>query len=273
MAERNIDRLIAIMARLRHPTEGCPWDVEQDFRSIAPYTVEEAYEVADAIERDDRDALREELGDLLLQVVFHARMAEEERSFDFEDVAGAIADKLVRRHPHVFDRENHEPGTSLRDSWEGQKAEERARKAQTRGTAPSLLDDVPPTLPAVTRAEKLQKRAARGGFDWPTIGPVLDKIDEELAELRAEIEAGGAPDRLADEVGDLLFSCVNLARHLKVDPEFALRGTNAKFEHRFRFVEDSLRAEGIAWDTVALDELEARWQRAKSTGARPGEEA
>lgn len=266
MAARNIDRLIDIMARLRHPTDGCPWDVEQDFRSIAPYTIEEAYEVADAIERDDRDALREELGDLLLQVVFHARMAEEEKTFDFDDVAGVIADKLVRRHPHVFDAENHDPDVTLRDAWESQKAEERARKSRSRGEHPSMLDDVPAALPALTRSEKLQKRAARGGFDWPEIAPVLAKIEEELGELRAEIAAGDDADRLADEMGDLLFSCVNLARHLKVDPEFALRGANGKFERRFRHVEESVRADGLEMTAVDLDSLEARWKQSKKKG-------
>ncbi|MBO6782633.1 MAG: nucleoside triphosphate pyrophosphohydrolase [Alphaproteobacteria bacterium] len=263
MPQRNIDRLLDVMVRLRDPQTGCPWDVEQDFRSIAPYTIEEAYEVADAIERDDRDGLREELGDLLLQVVFHARMAEEERSFDFEDVAGAIADKLIRRHPHVFDRENHDADRSLRDAWESQKADERAAKAARTGQAPSALNDVPVALPALTRAEKLQKRAARVGFDWASVGPVVEKIEEELGELKAEMKAGGAPDRLADEMGDLLFSCVNLARHLKIDPEFALRGTNAKFDSRFRKVENSLRDDGVAWGDVGIEEYERRWQAAK----------
>lgn len=263
---RNIDRLIEIMAQLRHPTDGCPWDVEQDFKSIAPYTIEEAYEVADAIARDDRDGLREELGDLLLQVVFHARMAEEENSFDFEDVAGAIADKLVRRHPHVFDTDNHDPDSSLRDNWESQKAAERAQKSEAKGEAPSLLDDVPIALPALTRAEKLQKRAARGGFDWAEVGPVIEKLEEELGELNAEISGGGDPDRMTDEMGDLLFSCVNLARHLKIDPEESLRGTNAKFERRFRFVEGSVREDGLAWERVGLDSYEERWQQAKRNG-------
>ena len=263
MHKRNIDRLLNVMVRLRDPETGCPWDVEQDFRSIAPYTIEEAYEVADAIERDDRDSLREELGDLLLQVVFHARMAEEEKSFDFEDVAGAIADKLIRRHPHVFDRENHDADTTLRDAWEGQKADERAAKAEKSGHAPSALDDVPVALPALTRAEKLQKRAARVGFDWASIDPVLEKIEEELGELKAEMQTGGSDERLSDEMGDLLFSCVNLARHLKIDPEFALRGTNAKFDRRFRKVEQSLDDDGIARDDVGVDEYEQRWKAAK----------
>lgn len=266
MTTRNIDRLIEIMAQLRHPTDGCPWDVVQDFKSIARYTIEEAYEVVDAIERDDRDSLREELGDLLLQVVFHARMAEEEKSFDFEDVAGAIADKMVRRHPHVFDSEKHDPDSSLRDNWETQKAGERAEKSRARGEEPGLLDDVPIGLPALTRAEKLQKRAARGGFDWTDIGPVLEKLEEELGELKAEIAGGGNPERTADEMGDVLFSCVNLARHLKIDPEDALRGTNAKFERRFRYVETTIRDDGDELKKVGLNVLEARWQQAKKKG-------
>ncbi len=263
MAQRNIDRLLDVMARLRDPENGCPWDVEQDFKSIAPYTVEEAYEVADAIEREDRDALREELGDLLLQVVFHARMAEEEKSFDFEDVAGAIADKLIRRHPHVFDRENHDSEASLRETWENQKAGERAAKARKSGVAPSALDDVPVALPALTRAEKLQKRAARVGFDWANVGPVIEKIDEELGELKAEMRDGANAERLTDEMGDVLFSCVNLARHLKIDPEFALRGTNAKFDNRFRKVEQSLREDSLDLRDVDIEEYERRWQAAK----------
>jgi ATP diphosphatase len=266
MTTRNIDRLNEIMAQLRHPTDGCPWDVAQDFKSIAPYTIEEAYEVADAIERDDRDGLREELGDLLLQVVFHARIAEEEKSFDFDDVAGAISDKLVRRHPHVFDTDNHDPDSSLRDNWESQKASERADKSRAKGEDPSLLDDVPVALPALTRSEKLQKRAARGGFDWVEIDPVLAKLEEELGELKAEISAGGNPERMTDEMGDLLFSCVNLARHLKLDPEESLRGTNAKFERRFRHIETSVRDDGEDLQKVGLDVLEERWQQAKKLG-------
>ena len=266
MTTRNIDRLIKIMAQLRDPTDGCPWDVEQDFKSIARYTIEEAYEVADAIERDDRDSLREELGDLLLQVVFHARMAEEEKSFDFDDVAGAIGDNTVRRHPHVFDTENHDPDKSLRDNWETQKANERTEKSRARGEEPGLLDDVPIGLPALTRAEKLQKRAARSGFDWAEIGPVLEKLEEELGELKAEINDGGAPERLADEMGDVLFSVVNLARHLELDPEDALRGTNAKFVRRFKYVETSIRDDGQKLEKVGLDVLEQRWQQAKKRG-------
>lgn len=396
----NLDRLLAIMARLRDPKTGCPWDVEQSFATIAPYTIEEAYEVADAIERDDMEALREELGDLLLQVVFHARMAEEAHTFAFDDVAAAIADKMVRRHPHVFEDAD---GSDLRASWEAQKADERARKAARQGRAVGILDDVPRALPALTRAEKLQKRAARVGFDWPDLAPVLAKIDEELGELRAEIASGapqgrledelgdllfqvvfyaqisaedggfdfqdvarriatkmrdrhphvfgeaeertsegqtvawevrkaeeresraaksgrkpsvldgvalalpalmraqklqkraaregfdwpdlgpvvakireeleeleaeiaaGAPEaRLRDEAGDLLFACVNLARHIGVDAEVALRGTNAKFERRFRFVEQSLSATGRTPGESDLDEMDALWNEAKS---------
>ena len=264
MSARNIDRLIDIMARLRDPEDGCPWDLKQDFKSIIPYTIEEAYEVADAVERDDRDSLREELGDLLLQVVFHARMAEEEKSFDFEDVAGAIADKLVRRHPHVFEKESHDSETGLRDAWESQKARERAEKSAGEGKEPSALDDVPLPLPALTRAEKLQKRAARVGFDWDSLAPVLAKLEEEIGELKAEMGDNADPARLSDEMGDVLFSCVNLARHLKLDPEFALRGTNAKFETRFRHIEASLRNDGIVWGEVGIEEYERRWQLAKT---------
>jgi len=265
---RNIDRLLDIMARLRDPENGCPWDVAQDFASIAPYTIEEAYEVADAIDREDLTALREELGDLLLQVVFHARMAEEQESFDFEDVAGAIADKMINRHPHVFDRENHDSSVELRESWESLKAGERAEKAAGKGEEASVLDDVPVAFPALMRAEKLQKRAARVGFDWASLGPVVEKIEEEISELKAEIQNGGSAERLSDEMGDVLFSCVNLARHLKIDPEFALRGTNNKFETRFRHVEAGLRADGVRFEDVDIDEYEARWQTAKE---RPSE--
>ena len=260
---RNIDRLLDVMAHLRDPIDGCPWDIEQTFHSIARYTVEEAYEVADAIDRDDRAAIREELGDLLLQVVFHARMAEEEESFNFEDVAGGIADKLVRRHPHIFDKENYNSNVSVQDSWESQKADERAEKAASVGGQVSVLDDIPIGFPALTRAEKLQKRAARVGFDWPNIGPVIEKIEEELEELKNEIRENGSVDRLSDELGDVLFSCVNLARHLKIDPEFALRSTNAKFETRFRYMESSIRDDDLKLNTVTIDEYETRWQAAK----------
>jgi MazG family protein len=263
-----IDRLLAVMARLRDPKSGCPWDVQQDFASIAPYTIEEAYEVADAIARDDLEGLRDELGDLLLQVVFHARMAEEARKFDFDDVAQAIADKMIRRHPHVFGAEIIGGVEAQRVAWESHKADERAAKSKRGGKAQpaSALDGVALALPALLRAQKLQRRAARVGFDWVEAAPILAKIEEELAELRAEMaQARGdeRPRRLADELGDLLFSVVNLARRLELDPEAALRGANAKFERRFRRIEELLRAEGKTAERAGLDAMEAHWRQAK----------
>lgn len=258
------DRLHEIMAKLRNPDGGCPWDLEQDFASIAPYTIEEAYEVADAIARGDMADLRDELGDLLLQVVFHARMAEEEDLFDFESVAEAISDKMVRRHPHVFAGETVESTAAQTASWESQKAEERARKADRDGHAPSALDGVSATLPAQTRAVKLARRAARVGFDWPDTALVLAKLDEEIGELRREIIDGAEPVRLEDELGDVLFSVANLARHLDIDPEAALRRTNAKFEHRFRHVEKRLRETGRALEDASLEEMDRFWEEAKT---------
>jgi nucleoside triphosphate diphosphatase len=260
---RNIDRLLVIMARLRDPERGCPWDVEQSFATIAPYTIEEAYEVADAIARDDMDELRGELGDLLLQVVFHARMAEEEGLFDFDAVAGAIADKMVKRHPHVFGDEDRRDAAAQTRSWEAQKADERAERAAGRGNAASVLDDVALALPALMRAEKLQKRAARVGFDWTEPEPVFGKILEEVGELRAEYDAGADRDRLEDELGDVLFTVANLARFLKVDPEVALRRTNDKFARRFRAIETGLAADGLGFADVDLEEMERRWVVAK----------
>ena len=266
MPTTNIDKLITVMARLRHPTEGCPWDVEQTFETIVPYTIEEAYEVADAVDRRDMAALRDELGDLLLQVVFHSRMAEEQDDFAFDDVAGAIADKLVRRHPHVFGDTKDGDKVAVRETWETLKAAERADRAAKDGRQASVLDDVPAAFPALMRAEKLQKRAARVGFDWPDIAPVLEKLMEELGELKSEIDGGGSPERVAEEAGDLLFSCVNLLRHLKVDPEAALRGANAKFERRFRAIETALAVENRQPTDADLAELEVLWQRAKASG-------
>ena len=257
-----VDRLLEVMARLRDPGRGCPWDLEQDFATIAPSPIEEAYEVADAIARGDLDALREELGDLLLQVVYHARMASEAGRFDFEDVAHAIAEKMIARHPHVFGAAEVESAKAQTLAWEATKAAERQQKAAERGAVHSLLDDVPVALPALTRAAKLQKRAARGGFDWPDARQVLDKIEEELGELRAELSEA-APERLTDEVGDLLFSIANLARHLGVEPEDTLRHTNRKFERRFRAIERALAADGRRLEDTPLDELEALWQKAK----------
>jgi ATP diphosphatase len=264
MPTANIDKLIEVMARLRHPSEGCPWDVEQTFETIVPYTIEEAYEVADAVERRDMEALREELGDLLLQVVFHSRMAEEQDDFVFDDVAAAIADKLIRRHPHVFGDDRASDKAAVKETWESLKAAERASKAAKDGRSASVLDDVPAAFPALMRAEKLQKRAARIGFDWPDVAPVLEKVVEELDELKSEIDSGGNSERLSDEAGDLLFSCVNVLRHLNVDPEAALRGANAKFERRFRAVEAALASEDRQPHDADLAELEALWERAKA---------
>lgn len=261
---RPIDQLIEIMARLRQPKGGCPWDLEQTFATIAPYTVEEAYEVADAIARGNMTDLKDELGDLLLQVVFHARMAEEIDAFAFDDVVRAIAGKMIRRHPHVFGDASERDSATQTASWEATKAAERAEKS-ARSPASSALDGVALALPALMRADKLQRRAARVGFDWPEARQVLDKIEEEIGELRAELDAGAPPDAVEDEVGDLLFALANLARHLKVDPEAALRRCNAKFERRFKAIETALAAEGRRPEQASLEEMEALWQRAKAT--------
>jgi MazG family protein len=224
-----LSRLLAVMAWLRHREHGCPWDIDQTFRTIAPYTIEEAYEVADAIERNDMAALKEELGDLLLQVVYHAQMASEARAFSFDDVAAAIADKMVDRHPHVFGDLKIADADAQTVSWEARKAAERAKKNGSAESA-GALDGVARALPALLRAEKIQKRAARVGFDWTTIGPVIDKIEEELGELRHELAAGQKDQaRVADELGDVLFAVANLAGHCKVDPKAALRSTNYTF--------------------------------------------
>lgn len=258
-----IARLLAVMARLRDPERGCPWDLEQTFETIAPYTIEEAYEVAEAITVGDRAALKDELGDLLLQVAYHTRMSEEEGGFNFDDVATAIAEKMIRRHPHVFGDALVVDAAAQTGAWERQKAEERARKAQAEGRTASVLEGVSAALPALMRAVKLQRRAARVGFDWPETHSVVDKIDEELGELRHEIDTGRNPDRLEDEMGDVLFAVVNLARHLGVDPETALRRCNAKFERRFRAVEQGLAAQGQSPETASLDEMEALWVAVK----------
>ena len=262
-AAEEIVRLLTIMRRLRDPEDSCPWDVKQDFRTIAPYTIEEAYEVADAIDRGNLDDLRDELGDLLLQVVFHARMAEESGHFDFSSVTRAISDKMVRRHPHVFAEAQERDAESQTKAWETQKAEERAAKAKAEGREPSILEGISAALPPTTRALKLQKRAARVGFDWPEIRPVLEKIEEELAEIRTEIDRDAAVERLEDELGDLLFAVTNLARHLKIDPDSALRRTNAKFEARFQAIEAALAKEGRSIEDADLEEMERLWQAAK----------
>ena len=257
-AGQRILRLAAIMRRLRAPEGGCPWDLEQDFDSIAPYTIEEAYEVADAIARRDWDGLRGELGDLLFQAVYHAQMAEEAGHFDLADVIAAISDKMIARHPHVFgDAEERDAAAQTR-AWEAQKAAERAARAQT-----GVLADVPVALPALMRAVKLQKRAARVGFDWPEVGQVVDKIAEEAGELVAARDRLG-PAEVAEEFGDLMFVIANLARHLDVDPEAALRAANEKFARRFRVIEDALAAQGRRPDESDLAEMDALWNAAKA---------
>ena len=256
-------RLLEIMAQLRDPATGCPWDVEQTFATIAPYTIEEAYEVADAIEAGDMAGLREELGDLLLQVVFHARMAEEDGQFDFDAVAGEIADKMVRRHPHVFGDTKFDDLDAQKTNWEAHKTAERAAKANSLGHRPSVLDGIPSAMPALMRSEKLGKRAARVGFEWPDVSGALEKLDEELLELKDEMAAESDPERIMDEVGDVLFSVVNVARHLGVDPEAALRHANAKFEQRFHAVEESFVTAGENIAEATLEEMEMRWQTAK----------
>jgi nucleoside triphosphate diphosphatase len=260
-------RVLAIMARLRDPQSGCAWDVKQTFETIAPYTLEEAYEVADAIARGDHGALRDELGDLLLQVVFHARMAEEAGHFDFSDVAAGLAEKLVRRHPHVFGDVRFASEAEQHAAWEAEKARERARVTGKDKATPGQLDGVALSLPALLRAVKLQKRAARAGFDWDHWRPVLDKIDEELHELRSELDEGAARERVEDELGDLLFAITNLARHLDIDPEAALRGTNAKFERRFRYIEQALARQGRSLEDADLAEMDRLWEKAKGREA------
>lgn len=252
-----LNRLLSIMARLRDPQDGCEWDVAQTFATIAPYTIEEAYEVADAIERDDMAALKDELGDLLLQVVFHARIAEEAGHFDFAAVADAISDKMHARHPHVFD-DQPDLGQSREVRWEALKAQERAAKG-----ASSALDGVASALPALMRAEKLQKRAARVGFDWPDVSGPADKVREEMTEL----DEARDPDHAAEEAGDLLFAAVNLVRKHGIAPEDALRRANAKFERRFHQMEQIASARGDDFAALSLDEQEALWLKAKASEA------
>ena len=270
-AAHGISRLLDIMRALRDPQSGCPWDKVQTYASIAPYTIEEAYEVADAIERQDLSALKDELGDLLLQVVYHAQMAAEQKAFDFADVVDAIAAKMIRRHPHVFGSDEERAAGAADGFWERQKDKERAQKSAASGnsqpeTMPgvttSVLDDVPLALPSLTRAVKLQNKAARVGFDWPSLKPVFAKMKEELGELE-EVVAGDDMARIEEEYGDLLFVIANVARHLSIDPEQALRATNAKFIRRFQRIEELLAVRGKTPAQSDLKEMDALWDRAK----------
>ena len=264
---RDISRLLEIMAALRTPVTGCPWDLEQNFASIAPYTIEEAYEVADAIARDDLDDLKDELGDLLLQVVFHARMAEEQNAFAFGDVVEAISRKMIRRHPHVFADENGVVTSGhVEGNWDRIKAEEKAERAARRpaeASPPSLLSSIKAGQPALTRAMDLQRKASSVGFDWNDPREVLRKIREEADEIEAELDRGDK-EELAGETGDLLFAVVNLARHVDANPEMALRGANAKFERRFGYIERTLAARGRSLESATLEEMDALWDEAKT---------
>ncbi|MDR3466998.1 MAG: nucleoside triphosphate pyrophosphohydrolase [Xanthobacteraceae bacterium] len=273
---RDIAQLLAIMARLRSPVTGCPWDLEQTFETIAPYTIEEAFEVAEAIARGDLDDLRDELGDLLLQVVFHARMAEDQGAFAFGDVVEAITTKMIRRHPHVFgDAAGGRDAGSVKEAWGRIKAEEKAERAARRKSdeAPSsLLADVKAGQPALARALALQRKAATVGFDWNDPRAVLDKIREEADEIEAALDRGDRAE-VAAETGDLMFALVNLARHVGADPETALRGTNAKFERRFAHIERALNRRGVALGSATLEEMDALWNEAKDLEAKTQEAA
>jgi len=268
---RDIRRLIDIMAALRDPKSGCPWDVEQTFASITPYTIEEAYEVADAVERGDMEELRAELGDLLLQVAFHARMAEEAGLFDFGDVVEAITTKLIRRHPHVFGDGGAMDAEGVKRLWSSIKDEEKRKRAESGGQAQpqGALAGVPAALPALTRALKLQEKAGRVGFDWNDARAVIAKLREEIVEVEAELDQG-PPEALSAEIGDLLFAAVNLARHVKADPEAALRAANTKFELRFAHIEGRLAESGRKPESADLDEMEALWTEAKARERKAG---
>jgi len=257
----NMARLLEIMAALRTPDTGCPWDLEQDFKSIVPYTLEEAHEVAEAIEQGDMEGLKSELGDLLFQVVFYARLAQEQKLFDFSDVVDTVNEKMVRRHPHVFGEQNKALSSEdIEGQWERIKATEKEKSISVKT---SVLDGVPLTLPALSRALKLQNKAARVGFDWPSLAPVFDKMREELRELEYEIDSDASPERIEDEFGDVLFVVANVARHLKIDPEQALRLANNKFVRRFEVIEELLQAVGKTPEESDLEEMEGFWQIAK----------
>ncbi|ARM12308.1 MULTISPECIES: nucleoside triphosphate pyrophosphohydrolase [Rhizobium] len=267
---KDISRLIEIMAALRHPETGCPWDIEQNFQTIKPYTIEEAYEVSDAIERGDMDDLCDELGDLLLQVVFHARMAEEAGEFSFGDVVNAITTKMIRRHPHVFARSEADTPDAVKIQWDEikqaekrERAERRSRRGITEDFKGGFLGSVQRSFPALTEALKLQERAAKVGFDWSAPEPILDKIEEEIGELRMALRDGDRA-KVSDELGDLIFAVVNIGRHVKADPEQALRGTNTKFRRRFNHIENVLEAEGETLEAASLERMEEIWQAAKA---------
>lgn len=269
-ASKDISRLIEIMEALRQPETGCPWDVVQTFETIKPYTIEEAYEVADAIERKDMDDLCEELGDLLLQVVFHSRIAEEMGEFSFGDVVQAVTSKMIRRHPHVFAVSAADTPESVKLQWDQIKAAEKRERAERRASRgitedfkAGFLGSIQRTQPALTEALKLQEQAARVGFDWSAPEPILDKIEEEIGELRQAL-AEGNPAKVTDELGDLIFALVNIGRHVKTDPENALRGTNTKFRRRFNHIETSLNASGSSLESATLEQMEELWQAAKA---------
>ena len=267
MTLKNTQELLGIMARLRHPQDGCAWDLQQDFYSLIPYTIEEAYEVADAIERDDMDDLRDELGDLLLQVVFHSQLADEQGLFDFEQVADAISKKLIRRHPHVFAGKIFNSDEERKQAWEAAKAIERQNKKQDNGKD-SVLSGIPVNLPALVQCEKIQNRAASHGFDWPEVPPVFDKVVEELEEVKEAWESGDQA-HIQEEIGDLLLVVVNLARHLKVTPEIALKESNKKFSRRFQYIEEQVEASGRELRDCELDELDTFWDEAKLKLKKP----
>ena len=268
MMSHKINKLLGVMEQLRHPETGCPWDKKQTYESIAPYTIEEAYEVEDAIERKDIEALKSELGDLLFQVVFYSQIANEEGEFNFDDVVEAITEKMVRRHPHVFEIETFQNSEEQTNNWETHKAEERRRRAAVEKRSMSILDDIPNNLPALIRAKKLTKRAATVGFDWPQTGQVVAKIDEELAEVKAEINAHASQKYIEDEIGDLLFTIANLARHFKIDPEAALKKTNRKFIDRFHFIEQKLESANMSFEDASLERMEELWQTAKNANLK-----
>lgn len=256
----SIDKLRHIMRQLRHPERGCPWDLKQSFATIAPYTIEEAYEVEDAIARNNFADLKDELGDLLFQVVFHTQLAEELGVFNFDDVAEAVSQKMERRHPHVFDSVEVENTDDIIQNWEAIKAKERSEKSRDNA---SLMDDIPTSMPALSQAVKIQKRAAEVGFDWPTIDPIFEKLAEETEELRVEINQGSNKTRLQDELGDMLFVLANLARKLNLDPEQSTRSTNRKFIKRFQWMESQTNL-----SSITLDEQESLWQKAKEQGQK-----